>query len=110
MLPFWVGRQVRQLSPVVASTSGGAGGGGSGGGSGTVAEVTVLSCAPNGTTIAAGYSDGTVRLADEGARCCWARGVVGHSYRPTRHVSAAGAQPEGDVRDPDGAMGTGHWA
>ncbi|EFJ52522.1 hypothetical protein VOLCADRAFT_79148 [Volvox carteri f. nagariensis] len=53
------GSLVRQLSPVVTSTS--TGSGASGGG---VAEVTVLCCAPGSATIAAGYSDGTVRLWD----------------------------------------------
>ena len=53
MLPAW--HQVRTLSPVVASSSGGSGS------SAAVAEVTVMTCAPTGSIIAAGYSDGTVR-------------------------------------------------
>ncbi|GIL45803.1 hypothetical protein Vafri_2953 [Volvox africanus] len=58
------GSLVKQLSPVVASTSTGTGA--SAAGSGGMAEVTVLCCAPGGssTTIAAGYSDGSVRLWD----------------------------------------------
>ncbi|GIL71861.1 hypothetical protein Vretimale_671 [Volvox reticuliferus] len=58
------GTLVKQLSPVVASTSTATGAGAAG--SGGVAEVTVLCCAPgsSATTIAAGYSDGTVRLWD----------------------------------------------
>ncbi|KXZ47023.1 hypothetical protein GPECTOR_38g260 [Gonium pectorale] len=51
------GSLVRQLSPVVASTSGGGGGA-----SGSVSEVTTLCCAPGGTALAAGYSDGTAFL------------------------------------------------
>ncbi|GFR42436.1 hypothetical protein Agub_g3341 [Astrephomene gubernaculifera] len=58
------GSLVRQLSPVVASSSCG------GSPSSPVAEVTVLCIAPAGTTIAAGYSDGTVRLWDyESGEC-----------------------------------------
>ncbi|PNW77485.1 hypothetical protein CHLRE_10g438700v5 [Chlamydomonas reinhardtii] len=52
------GSLVRTLSPVVASSSGGSGS------SAAVAEVTVMTCAPTGSIIAAGYSDGTVRLWD----------------------------------------------
>lgn len=55
--------QVRQLSPVAVNT------GRSTGASGSVAELTVLCCAPGGTTIASGYSDGSV------SRCRgWQRG------------------------------------
>ncbi|GLC41201.1 hypothetical protein PLESTB_001527400 [Pleodorina starrii] len=61
-ISVWNAKQaslVRQMSPVVASTSAGAGASAAGG---AVAEVTVLCCSPSGPTIAAGYSDGTVRL------------------------------------------------
>ncbi|KAG2501235.1 hypothetical protein HYH03_001042 [Edaphochlamys debaryana] len=57
------GALVRQMSPVVASTSTGVAGA-AGGGSGAVAEVTVLAVAPQGGSLAAGYSDGTVRIWD----------------------------------------------